>query len=391
MVSELVLIIVILALTFDFINGFHDSSNAISTIVATKTLRPVSAVTLGAIGNFVGIVLFPPAIATTIGKGIVTPASISVMVVLAAIIGAIVWNLITWYLGIPSSSSHALIGGLIGAVIAAGNPQAIILPTHDEMVTLLGYSLLGGILGLIMIFLIACILRERMTGGIGLTGFFTGMISAIMIIMLLRVVHISGLIAVMIFIVVSPMIGMGLSFLIVSIITRAFSHSHRERANRYFRGMQVFSSFFYSVAHGTNDAQKTMGIITVLLVLDGVIPSFEVPLWVMVAAHAAMSLGTFFGGWRIVKTMAYRLTVLRPYQGFSAETGGGVGLTVMAFLGIPVSTTHAIAGSIMGVGAAKGTRLVRWGVTKKIFLAWILTIPASALISAISFLIIGIL
>jgi len=383
MVLEIVIVIVVIALFFDFVNGFHDTSNAISTIVATGTLKPVYAVALAAVGNFLGVFLFPPLVATTMGKGIITESSIAAITILAALLGAIIWGLITWYLAIPSSSSHALIGGLLGAALVYTGPSAIIAPSITDVEILMEFMFIGGLLGLFIIFITGAAKHERLTPGFLAIGFITGAIIAIIIAIATKAVHVSGLFAAIIFIAASPLIGMGLSFIIVSLITRGLRRTSGPKANRYFRRLQIGSSFFYSLSHGTNDAQKTMGVITILLVSEGILTSFHIPLWVILAAGGAMALGTFLGGWRIVKTMAARITALRPYQGFSAETGGGVGLTTMAIMGIPVSTTHAIAGSIMGVGAARGTRAVRWGVTRRLIIAWIITIPASALMAAV--------
>lgn len=329
--QEFIIFTIILALVFDFINGFHDSANAISTVVATKVLSPIRAVGMAAVGNLIGPLFFSTAIAATIGKGIikidiVPNKEMLVTLIFSALVGAIVWDLITWYVGLPTSSSHALVGGLVGAGIAA--------------------------LGI-------------------------GSINPM------------GVEKVVVFMVVSPIVGMIAAFILTALIIRAFYRVSPTKINRYFRSLQLFSAFFYSVTHGTNDAQKTMGIITVLLVAYGSITTFDVPLWVILAAHISISLGTFFGGWRIVKTMAQKITKLRPYQGFCAETSGGLVLASMAALGIPVSTTHVISSSIMGVGATDKLSAVRWGVARKIVGAWILTIPAAALVAGVTFLIIN--
>ena len=327
--QEFIIFTIILALFFDFINGFHDSANAISTVVATKVLTPIKAVGMAAVGNLIGPLFFSTAIAATIGKGIIkielaSSNEILVSMIFSALVGAIIWDLITWYLGLPTSSSHALVGGLVGAGLAAIGSGSI---------------------------------------------------------------NPAGVEKVVAFMVISPIIGMVAAFILTTIVIRAFYRVAPSKINKYFRRLQLFSAFFYSVTHGTNDAQKTMGIITVLLVAYGSLASFKVPLWVILAAHISISLGTFLGGWRIVKTMAQRITKLRPYQGFCAETSGGIVLAGMAALGIPVSTTHVISSSIMGVGATDKLSAVRWGIARKIVGAWILTIPAAALISAFTFLI----
>jgi inorganic phosphate transporter, PiT family len=326
MVEESAIFIIVgsiaVALFFDFVNGFHDSANAIATVVGTRVLKPVYAVSIAAIANFTGPFVFGTAVAATVGKGIIQPEFSTIYVILAGLIGAIVWDLITWYFGLPSSSSHALIGGLVGSALIAGGLDAIVV---------------------------------------------------------------SGIEKTLIFMVVSPIVGFAIAFAFAIAIMYYFQQSKASKVNRIFGKLQIGSSIFFSLTHGANDGQKTMGIITALLIAGGLIDSksFVVPVWVILGAAAAIALGTFFGGWRIVKTMAFRLTSLRPYQGFCAETGGGAILTSMAWLGIPVSTTHAISGAIMGVGSTKRFSAVRWGVGKNLIYAWIITIPASAAVSAL--------
>jgi PiT family inorganic phosphate transporter len=310
------------ALFFDFVNGFHDSANAIATVVGTRVLRPLYAVGIAAVANFAGPFIFGTAVAHTVGKGIIQPSFSTVDVIFAGLIGAIIWDLITWYFGLPSSSSHALIGGLIGSALLAGGTSALVLPGIEKTLT---------------------------------------------------------------FIVISPTLGFCSAFGIAIIIMYLFRRYTASYVNKIFGRLQICSSIFFSLTHGANDGQKTMGVITALLISGGMLDStsFSVPIEVIFASAIAIALGTFFGGWRIVKTMAFKLTSLRPYQGFCAETGGGVILTSMAWLGIPVSTTHAIAGAIMGVGATKRLSAVRWGVGKRIVYAWIITIPASAAVAAL--------
>ena len=310
------------ALFFDFVNGFHDSANAIATVVGTRVLRPLYAVGIAAVANFAGPFIFGTAVAHTVGKGIIQPSFSTVDVIFAGLIGAIIWDLVTWYFGLPSSSSHALIGGLIGSALLAGGTSALVLPGIEKTLT---------------------------------------------------------------FIVISPTLGFCSAFGIAIIIMYLFRRYTASYVNKIFGRLQICSSIFFSLTHGANDGQKTMGVITALLISGGMLDStsFSVPTEVIFASAIAIALGTFFGGWRIVKTMAFKLTSLRPYQGFCAETGGGVILTSMAWLGIPVSTTHAIAGAIMGVGATKRLSAVRWGVGKRIVYAWIITIPASAAVAAL--------
>lgn len=321
----LLIFAIILCLVFSFWNGFTDAANAISTVVATRVLTPIKAVMLSALGNFTGLV-FGTAVAETIGKGIVNTEIINAKFIIAVLIGGMVWDVITWFFAIPCSESHVLVGGLMGAGLVAAGVGAVK---------------------------------------------FEAIIDKVVVPM-----------------VTSPLIAFIAAFLLTSLVVKLFIHFSQEKINRYFRKLQIISSFFLSVTHGTNDAQKVMGIITILLVQYGLLTGFHVPLWVMLASYSAISFGTLFGGWRIVRTMASRITKLRPYQGFCAETGGALVLIGTALLGFPVSTTHAISGSIMGVGAVRRFSAVRWVVARKIIYAWILTMPASALFAAIAYFLI---
>ena len=332
-VAEEILIVVYgaiaAALFFDFVNGFHDAANSIATVVGTRVLRPLYAVILAAAANFSGPFVFGTAVAATVGKGIIQPEFSTVYVILAGLIGAIVWDLITWWFGLPSSSSHALIGGLVGSALMVAGIEAVVF---------------------------------------------------------------EGIQKVLVFMVVSPTVGFAIAAGFALAILFFLRSSTSAKVNRIFGRLQIVSSSFFSLTHGANDGQKTMGVITALLIAGGLLESkdFVVPLWVIFSAATAIALGTFFGGWRIVKTMAFRLTSLKPYQGFCAETGGGAILTSMAWLGIPVSTTHAISGAIMGAGSMKRLSAVRWGLGRRIVYAWIITIPASAGLAAASLLIIRI-
>ena len=323
----LVIVTIVMALVFDFINGFHDAANSIATIVSTRVLRPQLAVIWAAFFNFVAFAFFGVHVASTIGKGVIDPNIIDSTVILSALVGAIAWNIITWYYGIPSSSSHALIGGLGGAGVAKAGVHAL-----------------------------------------NAGGFFKIGAS----------------------IVLSPLLGFGLAFILMTVVILFTRKVHAAKANRLFRGLQFVSASLYSLGHGGNDAQKTMGIITVLLYSTGRLSGeFHVPLWVVLICHAAMGAGTLCGGWRIVKTMGMKITKLKPVGGFCAETAGAITLFLATGLGLPVSTTHTISGSIMGVGSVEKFSAVRWGVAERIVWAWVLTIPAGALISGISYWIIS--
>jgi PiT family inorganic phosphate transporter len=312
-------LLVLLALAFDFLNGFHDAANSIATVVSTGVLKPYQAVVWAALFNFLSIAIFELKVAATVGKGIVTPEFIDYHVIFGALIGAISWNLITWYFGIPSSSSHALIGGMIGATIAKAGSGPLIGP---------------------------------------------------------------GITKTAIFIVASPLLGLLLGGLFMVIVSWICFRKTQRTVDRWFRRLQLISSALYSLGHGSNDAQKTMGVIWLLLIAGGVTTKDHLPMWVIAACYIAIALGTLFGGWRIVRTMGQRITRLKPIGGFSAETGGAITLFVASSFGIPVSTTHTITGAIVGVGAAQRMSAVRWGVAGNIVAAWILTIPASGLIAA---------
>ena len=314
--------LVLLALVFDFMNGFHDSANAIATVVSTGVLKPQTAVAMAAFFNFIAIFVVSMKVAQTIGKGTIDPHVVDHYVIFGALVGAIVWNIITWYYGIPSSSSHALIGGLVGAAVAKSGTGALIS---------------------------------------------------------------AGLIKTVMFIVLAPLLGFVLGSVIMLMVSWIFVKSTPRKVDVWFRRLQLASAAGYSLGHGGNDAQKTMGIIWMLLIAAGYTSPTDAlpPTWVIISCYAAISFGTLFGGWRIVKTMGQKITKLKPVGGFCAETGGAITLMMSSFWGIPVSTTHTITGAIVGVGSAQKMSAVRWGVAGSIVWAWIFTIPASAFMAAI--------
>ena len=322
----LVVVIIFIALVFDFLNGFHDSANSIATIVSTRVLTPRKAVMWAAFFNLVAAFMFDVHVAKTLGKGLVDLNAVNEYVIMAGLIGAIVWNIITWYFGLPTSSSHALMGGYAGAAVAKAGFSSILL---------------------------------------------------------------GGWTNTLIFLFVAPMMGMLMGFVLMLALIWIFHDRSSSKINGVFRKLQLASAAVYSLGHGTNDAQKTMGVITGLLVTAGVLKTFEVPYWVVLMSHFAIALGTLFGGWRIVKTMGQKITKLKPAQGFCAETAGGITLLITAWAGIPVSTTHTITGAIMGVGATKRLSAVRWGLAGNIIMAWIMTIPASASVGAATYLIVS--
>jgi PiT family inorganic phosphate transporter len=317
----LLYVVVALALIFDFLNGFHDSANAIATVVSTKVLSPIAAVLLASFFNFIAFTVFPLKVAHTISNGVVDPDIINLTVVASALVAAIIWNLATWWLGLPSSSSHTLVGGLVGAAFTHAGLSSIII---------------------------------------------------------------SGLIKIVLFIFIAPILGMVMSYIISTIVVWLSRKQTPLGIDSMFRRLQILSASAFSLGHGGNDAQKSMGIIWAALIVTGLATKEDnISLWIILSCQSAIAFGTLFGGWRIVKTMGQKITKLKPFEGFCAEASGTLTLFAATHFGIPVSTTHTITGAIIGVGARKGLSAVRWGVTRKIFWAWLLTIPVSAAIGSI--------
>lgn len=328
MISWFIIFLIVMALIFDFINGFHDAANSIATAVSTRILKPSHAVLWAAFFNFIAFIFFETKVANTIGKGLIDPSIVDETLIFSVLFGAIFWNLLTWHQGIPSSSSHALVGGLVGA-------------------------------------------------GIAKSGF--------------EIVHVQGLLTVMVSIVASPLLGLLLGYFLMKIMRRVFASKSPFQIDHWFRKLQLVSAALYSLGHGGNDAQKTMGIIAILLFSSGYLGTeFHVPFWVILLCQLAMGLGTLFGGWRIVKTLGSKITKLKPVGGFCAETAGASTLFLATAFGIPVSTTHTITGSIVGVGSARSLRSVRWSQTQRIVIAWVATMPAVAMISSLIFIILKI-
>jgi len=315
----IVVLLIAVALFFDYVNGFHDAANSIATVVSTRVLTPGKAVIWAAFFNFVAAFTFGTAVATTIGSGMIDVSVVTFTVILCGLLGAIVWDLITWYFGLPTSSSHALIGGYAGAAVAKAGPAAILV---------------------------------------------------------------GGWTKTLLFIVLSPLIGLAIGLTMMSSIFWIFRWTPPSRVDRWFRRLQLLSAAFFSLNHGANDAQKTMGIIAGVLFAGGYIDKFYIPFWVVLSAHAAIGLGTLAGGWRIIHTMGSKITKLQPVGGFAAETGAAMALLIATQTGVPVSTTHAITGAIVGVGATRRLSAVRWGVAGQIVWAWVLTIPAAFAIGA---------
>ena len=323
-----VIALIAIALAFDYINGFHDAANSIATVVSTRVLSPGQAVIWAAFFNFVAAFTFGTAVAKTIGNGMIDISQVTFGVIFAGLLGAIIWDLITWFYGLPTSSSHALIGGYAGAAIAKAGP-AVIIP--------------------------------------------------------------SGWTKTLLYIILAPMIGLVLGLVIAVATFWIFQRSTPKRVDRLFRRLQLLSAAAYSLGHGTNDAQKTMGIIAGVLFTAGYMKTFSIPIWVVLAAHTAIGLGTLSGGWRIIHTMGSKITRLQPVGGFAAETAGAITLFIATSVGVPVSTTHTITGAIIGVGATRRLSAVRWGVAQRIVWAWVLTIPMAGAIGAVTYLVIKVL
>jgi inorganic phosphate transporter, PiT family len=320
-------IVVALVLIFDFINGFHDSANSIATVVSTKVLSPLAAVAMAAFFNFIAFVVFPLNVAHTMGSKVVNPDVINLTVIASALIAAIMWNLFTWWFGLPSSSSHTLTGGLVGAAVASSGWSSVMI---------------------------------------------------------------SGVMKIVAFIVVAPLLGMVMSFAISAIVIILAKKHSPSGIDKHFRRLQLLSAAAFSLGHGGNDAQKSMGIIWVSLIASGLATKNDpIALWIVLSCQAAIALGTLSGGWRIVKTMGQKITKLKPFEGFCAESAGAITLFAATHFGIPVSTTHVITGAIIGAGARKGVSAVKWGVTTNIFWAWLLTIPVSAIVGALMFLLLN--
>jgi len=383
--DPIIILGILLALLFNFANGLNDAANAIATIVATKALTPLQAVLLAGVFNLLGPLLFTTAIAATIGRGIVDPSFLTPTLILMAMVGAVLWVLATSFLGIPVSSSHALIGGLLGAGIAAAGTGAVIWPPLSTIEQTVIYGLAGAILGAVVTGIVAHRRGDFRPWNL-LLGGLIGVTVAIPLAIATGFLKIGGILAVLIFIVISPMLGFLAAFALGTLVTWIFRDHPPRRLSRLFRNLQIFSGSFQAIGHGGNDAQNAMGIITAMLLAGGLITEFSVPIWVILASSLAISIGTLFGGWRVIDKMANRITRIRPYQGFAASTAAGGVLSLMTAFGVPVSTTHATTGAIMGVGATRGYSAVKWGVVREILIAWVLTIPAAAVVAGICLL-----
>jgi len=384
--DTIIILGILLALLFNFANGLNDAANSIATIIATKALTPLQAVLLAGVFNLLGPLLFSTAIAATIGRAIVDPAFLTPSLILMAMVGAVLWVLATSYLGIPVSSSHALIGGLLGAGIAAAGTGAVVWPSLAVIGQVLFYGLVGVILGAIVTGVFALLKGDFKPWNLILGGLI-GVTVVIPLAIATGLLKVSGILGVLIFIVISPMLGFIAAFALGTFVAHIFRNYQPRRLTSLFRNLQIFSGSFQAIGHGSNDAQNAMGIITAMLLAGGLITEFSVPLWVILASSLAISLGTLLGGWRVIDKMANKITRIRPYQGFAASTAAGGVLSLMTAFGVPVSTTHATTGAIMGVGATRGYSAVKWGVVREILIAWVLTIPAAAVVAGICYFI----
>jgi len=368
------------ALCYNFINGLHDAANSIATVVATRVLSPVKAIILAAFFNLLGPLILTTAIAETISRGVFIPEYLTLEIVIIGVICASFWTLFTAYVGLPVSSVHSLVGGLVGSAVAYGGLSVVILPSLSVIGQIIGLAIIGMSGGAGVIYLLACYFKEQNPRQYVPIGAFFGFILIIPAAIALHYLVISGILKIILFIIISPCLGFFIAFLLGSLVTRFFRNSNTSTMNGIFNKLQIISASFFSLGHGSNDGQNAMGVITTMLVLAGVISDYTVPLWVILACSGAISLGTLTGGWKIVQTMAKKITHLQPYQGFCAETGGGIVLLFVSIFGIPVSTTHAISGCVMGVGSVRGTAAVQWSMVRQIVTAWVITIPLTALV-----------
>ena len=379
--DPLVIAGIVLALLFNFVNGMNDATNSIATVVATRVLSPLKAVTMAAFFNMIGPLLFTTAVAKTIGKGIVEPVYLTPLVILVGMVSAVLWVYLSTHMGIPISATHALVGGLVGSAVAYAGMSVIILPSVGTVLWLFLYAAIGAITGTVLFFLIGRVTKEESMLPLIVQGAFLGATLSVPFVIITGLLKISGLFAIVVFIVFSPLLGFTFTYIFSLVFIRWFRNANPKKMNFLSKKLQILSASFYSIGHGSNDAQNGMGVITAILVAGGILNEFIVPVWVILICCAAIALGTLVGGWEVVKTMAKKITHLRPYQGFCAETSGGVVLSFITAFGVPVSTTHAITGAIMGVGAVKGSQAVQWGTVRRIVTAWIVTIPVTAICS----------
>lgn len=379
---------IFLALVMNFFNGLNDASHSIATVVVTKALSPWGASVSSAIANFVGPFIFTTAVAATIGTSIVVGGALTTVSIIIAMISAITLVFFATRIGFPLSSSQALIGGLIGAGVAAYGPGALILPSGAMLESLGFFCLVGAVIGAITLAVLAYWIKENVVSAIVL-GLVFGIAFAVPVLMLTGTLVLTGILAIVVFIFISPIIGFEVAFLFDLLVTHAFRFSRQDRMKHVFQPLQVLASLFQAAGHGANDGQHAVGVITALLVAGGVISSFIVPLWVVIVSSVAIGLGTLFGGWKVINKLAREITKIRPYQGFCAATSGGAIIALVTTRGVPVSSTQVMSGAIIGVGATRGVKAVKWEVTRDMMEAWVFTIPIAFTVAWCGYMIVA--
>jgi inorganic phosphate transporter, PiT family len=386
--DPLILFGIILALALNFVNGLNDASHSIATVVATKALSPIKAVFYTAVCNMIGPFLFTTAVAATIGTAIITRSGLTPLSIVVAMGASIALVFVATRAGIPLSSSHAMVGGLLGAGIAVGGLSVVILPGWNTLASVIIYGFIGAIMGAIVLGLFTASFREDMRLG-AMLGAICGAALIIPVLMLFGIIKISGLLGVVLFIFISPIIGIVGAFLFDVLVSHLFRHSRQNRMKRIFQPLHVLACLVQATAHGANDGQHAVGVITALLLSSGLLLTFDIPAWVILSSAIAIGLGTCFGGWAVVDKMAKEITKIRPYQGFCAATASSAILVSVTELGIPVSSTHAINGAIIGVGATRGKNAVQWKVVREMMTAWIITIPLAIVVAWIGYFVVA--
>jgi PiT family inorganic phosphate transporter len=381
---------ILLALLLNFVNGLNDASHSIATVVETKALSPWKASISSALANFIGPFIFTTAVAATIGTELVVPGALTPASLIVAMLASILLVFIATHIGLPLSSSHALIGGILGAGVAAFGLDALILPPAAMVEQLVFYSLIGAIAGALFLGVLAFWLKEAVKPAF-LLGAIFGISVTIPLMMMTGVFVLTGILAIVVFIFISPIIGFFTAFLFDLLVSHLFRFSRQNRMKRIFQPLQVVASLFQAAGHGANDGQHAVGVITALLLAGGVISSFVVPLWVVITSAAAIALGTSFGGWKVINKLAKEITKIRPYQGFCAATSGGAVLAMVTGYGIPVSSTQVMSGSIVGVGATRGVKAVKWEVPRQMLAAWVITIPLAFAVSWAGYMIVAVI
>jgi len=388
--DSLIIFGIFLALLLNFVNGLNDASHSIATVVVTKALSPLKASLSSALANFIGPFIFSTAVAATIGTDLVISDALTPVSLVVAMLSSILLVLFATHIGLPLSSSQALIGGILGAGVAAFGLDALILPPAAMVEQLVFYSLIGGIIGACILGILAVYLKENVKPAL-LLGVIFGISVTIPLLIVTDVLVLTGILAIVVFIFISPIIGFVTAFLFDLLISHLFRYSHQNRMKRIFQPLQVVASLFQAAGHGANDGQHAVGVITALLLAGGLISSFVVPSWVVIISAAAIALGTSFGGWKVINKLAKEITKIRPYQGFCAATSGGAILAMVTTFGIPVSSTQVMGGSIVGVGATRGVKAVKWEVPRQMMEAWVITIPLAFTVSWCGYMIVAVI